>query len=297
MPMESEAAAPQSGLTARVVAAWLLGLVALTSAGFIGERLVETYGIAPRLRYALQAAIMSGIVLSGIWWLRRFLDRRPLAGLEILGWAKSLKGFALGSGLMLGPTALTLLCTMVFGWATLSINPAPGALTGITIATLTAFFFEALPEELMYRGYIYRNLNTTMRRWTAGLVTVALFTLLPVALVLIHPFVLTMPVQIGSSDHITGGYLLTMALFGTFLQYLRVLSGTVWAGIGFHLFFLMSNRIVGAGGSSVVLLSGMTDQRPPQMVLIGSMVLVFIALLVYPRLSGRSLGWGVVDPE
>ncbi|HEX9226355.1 MAG TPA: CPBP family glutamic-type intramembrane protease, partial [Arthrobacter sp.] len=149
----------------------------------------------------------------------------------------------------------------------------------------------------MYRGYIYRNLNTTMRRWTAGLVTIALFTLLPVALVLVQPFVFTAPIQIGSSDHITGGYLLTMALFGTFLQYLRVLTGTVWTGIGFHLFFLMSNRLVGVRPSSFILMSDVTTQGPMQAVLIGSILLVFGALLLYPRLSGRSLGWGEVDPE
>jgi membrane protease YdiL (CAAX protease family) len=297
MQANTETAGSQPGLTTRVAAAWLLGLVGLLSAGFIGEQLVATYGITPRLRYALQAAIMSGIVLSGIWWLRRSLDRRPLAGLAILGWAKSLKGFALGSGLMLGPFVVTLLCAMVFGWATLTINPAPGALTGITVGILTAFFFEALPEELMYRGYIYRNLNTTMRRWTAGLVTIALFTLLPVALDLIQRHVLKMPVQIGASDHITGGYLLTMTLFGTFLQYLRVLSGTVWACIGFHLFFLMASRIAGIQESSFILLSDFTNERPMQMVLVGSILLVFIALLAFPRFSGRSLGWGTVDPE
>lgn len=293
----TEAAGARQGLSTRIAAAWLLILVALLTAGFVGHRFTVTHDIAPRLRSALQAVIMSGIVLPGIWWLRRSLDRRPLAGLEILGWAKSLKGFALGSGLMLAPTAVTLLCTMIFGWATVTINPTPGASSALTVAMLTAFFFEALPEELVFRGYIYRNLSGTMRRWTAGLVTIALFTLLPVVLVLIQRHVLDMPVQIGPSDRITASYLLTMVLFGTFLQYLRTLSGTVWAGIGFHLFFLMSGRLAGGGTRSFIQLSNMTSERPAQLVLVGSMLLVFIGILVYPRLSGRSLGWGAVDPE
>lgn len=297
MQAEIESEAPRRPVNMRVAAAWLLIFVALGTAGYVGFRVSEASDISLRLRLALQAAIMSGIVLPGIWWLRRAVDRRPLAGLEVLGWAKSFMGFALGSSMVLGPTALTFLCVVVFGWGTVSINPTPGALTAIMVGILTAFFFEALPEELVFRGYIYRNLSASMRRWTAGLVTTALFVLLPVALVLVQRHVLDMPVQIGNSDRITGGYLLTIALFGTFLQYLRTMSGTVWAGIGFHLFFLMSGRIAGNGTRSFLQLSNMTSERPAQAVLIGSILLVFIGIVAYPRLSGRSLRWGQVDPE
>jgi hypothetical protein len=89
----------------------------------------------------------------------------------------------------------------------------------------------------------------------------------------------------------------TLVLFGTFLQYLRTLSGTVWAGIGFHLWFLMSNRVTGNGRSGLIQISDATSQAPMQAVLIGGVLLSFIAILIYPRVSGRSLGWGEVHPE
>jgi uncharacterized protein len=297
MQANAEPLAPSQSLITRIAAAWLLGGVSLAFAGWFGGELVEAYGIGSRLRYGIQAAVMSGLVVPGVWLLRRRLDRRPFAGLEMLGLARSLKGFALGSGLILLPAAITLLCTMLFGWATLSINPAPGAAAAIAIGILTAFFFEALPEELLFRGYIFRNLNTTLRKWTAGLVTALLFTLLPVFVVLVQRHLMKTPIQVGPSDHITTGYLLTMFFFATFLQYLRVLTGTVWAGIGFHLFFLMSNRLVGTRESSFIQMSDLTTQGPMQMVLLGSIALVFGGLLLYPRLSGRSLEWGKVNPE
>lgn len=166
------------------------------------------------------------------------------------------------------------------------------------MGTLTAFFFEALPEELLFRGYIFRNLNGVMRKWTASITTVALFVLLPILLVQIQSRWLGMEIQVGPSDHITTSYLLIMCAFGTFLQYLRVLTGTVWTGIGFHLFFLMANRIMGVRESSFILMSDLTTSSGPmQVVLIGSVLLSFGALLLYPRFAGRSLGWSEVDPE
>ena len=295
--VNSESPGRSSSLGTRVAAAWGLGVVALSFAGWAGGELVAVYGIGSKLRYGIQAAIMSGLVVPGVWWLRRHLDQRPFAGLAMQGLTRSLKGFGLGSGLILAPTAITLLCTALFGWATLSINPAPGAVTTIVVGILTAFFFEALPEELLFRGYIFRTLNTAIPKWIAGLTTIGLFALLPIFVVLLQRHLFKTEIQVGPSDHLTIGYILTMVTFGTYMQYLRVLTGTVWTGIGFHLFFLMSNRILGVQASSFILMSDLTTQGPMQGVMAGSMLLVFAALLLYPRLSGRSLGWGDVDPE
>ena len=297
MHVNNQSSVRSSRLGTRVAAAWVLGVVVLSFAGWAGGELVAAYGIGSRLRFGIQAAIMSGLVVPGVWWLRRYVDRRPFAGLAMLGVARSLKGFGLGSGLILVPTVITLLCTAILGWATLSINPAPAAVMTLSVGILTAFFFEALPEELLFRGYIYRNLSGDLPRWIAGLTTVGLFALLPIFVVLLQRHLFKTEIQVGPSDHLTIGYILTMVIFGTFLQYLRVLTGTVWAGIGFHLFFLMSNRIVGNRASSFILMSDVTTQGPMQAVLIGSTLLVFGVLLLYPRLSGRSLGWREVDRE
>lgn len=239
-------------LSIRIVAAWVLGLIALVFAGWAGDYLVATYQIGARARFGSQAAIMSGIVLPGIWYLRTRHDLRPFAGLAMLGLGRSLRGFGLGAGLILVPTVVTVLFTDLFGWATVSLNRSEGVFTAIAAGIATAFFFEALPEELIFRGYIFRNLNTVMRRWTAGAVTVGLFVLLPIVAVQAQEHVLGMEVQIGGTNRITMGFLAILFLFATFLQYLRVLTGTVWAGIGFHLFFLMANRI---GGCSRIVVA------------------------------------------
>jgi uncharacterized protein len=287
-----------TGLVPRVAAVWFLGLIVLATAGWAGGVLAAAYDLGPTMRHWVQAVIMSGLVVPGVWLMRRHVDRRPFAGLEMLGFARSVKGFALGAGLILVPAAITLLSTELFGWAAVSINLAPSSLMVAGLAVLTAFFYEALPEELLFRGYIFRNLHTVMRQWTASLSTIALFVMLPIFLVPLQRHLFQMETQLGASDGVTVGYLVMLVLFAAFLQYLRVLTGTVWTGIGFHLFFLMAGRgLVGTTPTSFIELSELKAQTPPQIVLLGSLLICFVGLLLYPRLTGRSLGWGETNPE
>jgi uncharacterized protein len=280
-----------------IAVAWLVGLFALTLAGWAGSTLAMSYGITPALRQGVQAIVMSGIVVPAVVLIRRLMDRRHVDGLAILNLTRSAKGFALGSGLILLPTAVTLAGISLFGWAKLSINPAPGVAASIPVAILTAFFFEALPEELLFRGYIYRSLNRSLQRWSASLITVVLFVLLPVVVVVLQSRVLGMNVQIGNTSRITPGYILTLLCFGAFLQYLRVLTNSVWTAIGFHLVFLLSNRIVGIKPTAFILMTNVQSEGPMQALLIGTAVLAFAALFAYPRVSGHALNWGAVDPE
>jgi hypothetical protein len=198
---------------------------------------------------------------------------------------------------MLVPLVLTLVVTSLLGWATVTVNTSTPALGALAAGYVTVFFFEALPEELVFRGYIYRNLNTTLRRWAAGAVTVALFVLLPIVLVAIQRNILGMEIQVGPSDRITGGYLITMMFFAAFVQYLRILTGTVWTGIGFHLHFVFLNRLLGPRETNLIRLTDLTTEGPMQVTLIITVLLVLAALVLSPRFLKRSLGWNQVDPE
>lgn len=289
--------APRAGLATRIVAGWLLALVGLGLAGWVGEYVTSEFEVGRIARYGLQALIMSGIVLPGIWYLRTRVDRRPLAGLGILGFRHSLGAFLIGAGLILMPLGVTLLATSLFGWATVTVNPSASALAALAAGWLTTLFFEAVPEELAFRGYIYRNLNGKLPRWSAGVLTTVLFALLPVVLVWIQGRVLGMEVQVGNADRITGGYLIIMLIFGGLMQYLRILTGSVWTGIGFHLHFVYLNRIISSRPTSLIQLSDVTTQGPMQVTLIASVLLVLAALVLSPRFQGRRVGWKQVDPE
>jgi len=219
-----------------------------------------------------------------------------MEGLGLHGIARSAAYFVFGCALILGPTMLTVACIATFGWATVSINDAPGMAITTSLAIATAFFHEALPEELLFRGYVYSTLNTAMRRWAAGVATTVLFVLVPVVSAQIQQQLPGMAVQVGNATHVTAGYVITVFVFGSTQQVLRMLTNSTWACVGFHLVFVLSNRIVGIRDSSWIRLSDVVSEGPMQMVFGGSVLLIIVALLRHRRHSGRSLELSAVSP-
>jgi len=106
-----------------------------------------------------------------------------------------------------------------------------------------------------------------------------------------------MDVQIGNASQVTAGYVITVFAFGSIQQYLRILTNSTWTCVGFHLVFVLSNRIVGIRDSAWIRLSDVVSEAPLQMVFIGSTLLITATLLRYPRATGRSLGLNAVNPD
>ena len=74
-------------------------------------------------------------------------------------------------------------------------------------------FYEAFPEEITFRGYVYRNLNTRFPRWLALVLQVVMFVLAPIA---VTAFMVA--IGIGTWDLITVEYIINLVAFGTVLQ-------------------------------------------------------------------------------
>lgn len=281
----------------RVGAAWLLAVGALAFAGWAGEYVETAFGADRYLRYGLQALIMSGLVVPGILWLRVNWDRADMAGLGLPGLGKSVRSLALGIGLLALPLVATIALAKLFGWATITVTDADGAFGALLFTMFTAFLFEALPEELAFRGYVYRNLNTSMSRWLAGAAAVALFVLAPAVLVPIQEHILGMEVTLGGATRLTAGYLITMLIFGSFVQYLRILTGTIWTGVGFHFAFLLVNRILGPRPTDFIQFSEIVAPGAMQITALAIVGLVAVGLLAYPWMAGQPLGWKRIQPE
>jgi hypothetical protein len=129
------------------------------------------------------------------------------------------------------------------------------------------------------------------------LMTAGLFVLLPTALVQVQQYILGTEVRIGGANRLQVDYLITMAIFALLTNYLRVLSGTVWMSVGFHLSFLQLSRIFGMNDRALIQLSNITSETPAQITAIAGILLVFIALIAYPFIVKRPLGWRQTDPE
>ncbi|MEJ2548943.1 MAG: hypothetical protein P8125_14205, partial [Gemmatimonadota bacterium] len=87
------------------------------------------------------------------------------------------------------------------------------------------------------------------------------------------------------------------AVFGSFVQYLRILTGTIWMGVGFHFAFVLLNRVIGPRPTDIIQFSDIVAPGPMQITAIVTVGLLAIGLLAYPWLSGRPIGWRQVVPE
>ena len=88
---------------------------------------------------------------------------------------------------------------------------------------------------------------------------------------------------------VTIGYLTYMLFFGAFALYLRVLTKSIWTGVGFHLMFVFMNQLIGLEPTNLIQFSEFSSERPVQITLIRMLGLTFIALLAYPKLKGLKL--------
>lgn len=104
--------------------------------------------------------------------------------------------------------------------------------------SIIAFLYEAFPEEVIFRGFLYSALRLRLGQFLAVLMQTVLFVLFPIALVgLQHLFGF-------NSMSITPDYVILIASFGLALQIIRLLLNNLWASIGFHLAYLEIARFV-----------------------------------------------------
>ena len=139
-----------------------------------------------------------GIALTGRSW-------RPLT----LGLAAALAGWAIASAVLVGT-----------GLASVSLPVGIGGTLwqGVLLAMLV-LLFEALPEELLFRGLLWSTLRERLPVWATIVTQALLFTLFGWA--------------IGAAPSLDR--LLVFVLFGLALGVLRWATDSVWGTIGFHL--------------------------------------------------------------
>lgn len=186
-----------------------------------------------RTAHVVSAVLATALTLPVIVLARRFLDRRPWAGLGLTPLRSGWRSFLIGAACYLLPAAIGLTAVVALGVVEITVDASLVELLVLVGSLLVlAFLFEAFPEELVFRGYIYRNLTTAYPRWAAVGGQAVLFTLWGVA--------------IGAAPTVgrVGVFLAVAAVIGA----IRVITGDVWACIGFHLAFQTVQQLFAGGG-------------------------------------------------
>ena len=200
---------------------------------FVTQGLGSFFGPAypDRVGHAVRALLTSALVVPLIFLARRYLDRRSWEGLRFTSLRTGWRWLLFGMVFWLVAVGLGLVVTVVLGWTRISLGtPSVGILLLFLYLPVLVFLYESLPEELIFRGYLYRNLSARYARWVSVLAQATLFTLWGAAIG-----------AAGSVDRVV--------LFFTFsvaLGILRVISGNLWATIGFHLAFQWVTQLVSA---------------------------------------------------
>ena len=150
---------------------------------------------------------------------------------------------------------------------------------------LSVFITDAFPEELVFRGYIFGQLLTKYSKLKSAVFTTVVFVLFPIILFPVKS-IMGPGLTEGLVNNISLGYLGYMILFGAFAMYLRILTNSIWTGIGFHLMFVYMNQLIGLNNYNLIQFSSFTNELNVQLTFGICLILSFILLFIYPKIKG-----------
>lgn len=211
----------------------------------------------PRLTTSLvQAALCTGLTVTGIWGLARRTGISPAA----VGWQRSglLRDLATGAVVVLIAASLVLGPARAVGLINVTAVD-PGAVVLFLLTTVVvATGFEALPEELTFRGFIYGTLRLRWSPLLAGIGATVLFVTAPGLSTVVsstiewalaggpRPYYAVAP---AGEDPVV--YVIFLTVWSATLLAARLVTGSIWTGVSAHVMMLIVNRLVLSPASGV----------------------------------------------
>ncbi|QBD81476.1 CPBP family intramembrane metalloprotease [Ktedonosporobacter rubrisoli] len=191
----------------------------------------------------IKALVAASFLIIAVYLLRRYVDRRPWNTLGLISPLKGLPFLLLGGLFTLLTAGLVLGLFLALGWVRIiAFQPDLFVLLIVVLKQCTiTFLYEPLPEELLFRGYLYRNLNSRLPHYLAVPAQVVLFVSTALSLFAVEWIVR------GSAQIAFGGplnYVLTLVPFAFALQLARIFSGNLWTCIGIHLMTLTAQGYI-----------------------------------------------------
>ncbi|SER55661.1 hypothetical protein SAMN04487944_10637 [Gracilibacillus ureilyticus] len=185
--------------------------------------------------YARTTHFLMGLFISFlIILLLLFVCKKGNTSWSNIGFAKSLKvnfiAVTLGIAIWLIPALIGTLLLQTIGLVDIGLQSGWGEIIGnLLFLFLAVFLIEALPEELIFRGYIFSQLQKLFPDNVVILLQVMLFTLFAYL--------------IGSIYSLE--QLMFIPGFAFILGYFRAISKNIWVPIGFHLAIMTGTQLLG----------------------------------------------------
>lgn len=175
-------------------------------------------GAAPAGR--LGAAAVLGLAVAALVALALRIEGRDRRSLGMAGrWREDLRAFAGGALLWTLPAAAGIALCLALGWARIEPLAGPGEFLLLLAWLVPAVLLsEAIPEELLFRGWLQSRLAARVARWLAVLLQAAVFC----------AFAWLVGAMAGA------GQWTFLPGFALILGAVRALSGNLWAAAGVH---------------------------------------------------------------
>lgn len=209
--------------------------------GNVGQYLIETQGMDKKIAMLLQGMIFTGLTLVVLFVLKRenpdFLKNIGLEGVNSL--SKLMFGIALPFILLVSG----ILTAYLFGGIeNVRLNLTTNVIIAILINSLTAFMYEAFPEEVFIRGLIFEELHKKYRFIISLILQPLIFICVPIMVMAMASIFFSEPFTV------TIDYFILLFIFGIALQLYRRYTGTLWMSILFHIVYLEVARYISMGG-------------------------------------------------
>lgn len=176
--------------------------------------------------HAWRAVLAAAIAVPMVVAARRLIDRESVASLGLALNGDAIRQMLIGAAGFLIPAALGFAVVMGTGWATITPTaPVGEILAFIPLLIVLVFLYEALPEELAFRGYIQTNLGKGMGHWPTIFGQAALFALWGAVLWSV------------ASAAFAADRLVMFFFVALVLGIVRGITGSVWTTIGLHVGF------------------------------------------------------------
>jgi len=177
---------------------------------------------AHAIRAPLTFALVAGLLLLILGWERASPEKYGLIPNR-----RTALFLALGAGAYLVPFVVTAVIVSSLGLASVRITGSLGeAILQLLAVVVLVLLYEAIPEELIFRGYIFAAVSNSLPKWATVLIQATLFCAFGFA--------------IGAAR--TPDRLLLFFIFSLSLGVVRAASGSVFATIGFHAAFQITTQ-------------------------------------------------------
>jgi len=186
--------------------------------------------------------IFTGLTLIVLYILKR---KSPELFKSIgLKGVNSSSRMAIGIALPFILLGVGILTAYLFGGIeNLNMNLTTSVVISVLINTLTAFMYEAFPEEVFIRGFIFEELQKKFRFFTSLFLQSLIFICVPITVMAMESTFFDKPFAI------TLDYFILLFAFGIALQLYRAYTGSLWMNILFHMVYLEVTRYISLGGT------------------------------------------------